>query len=399
MRVLAFERRISDFGGAERILFDLMEFIESTGNQTELLALSIDFTKIPKRYLSRIRFTTLSIPEDIVEDFPTSVFKTLISTVLSLPRIFREVVKFKPNVIIASRSNAYIYFVTIIYRVPYILFLHDTPFYSSLNPTKYAHFYRSVYSSLTNYLPGHREFGKHRLRLSLKAKLLAEVVAITKYLEVRAAAKTIAPSKRVAYEAKCLWKVLPDVVSWGVDSVPIEPNESGIILSVGRLVKIKRIDLLLKAFARIYPNFPKARLLIAGRGPEASELASLVANLGLDGRVVFLGFVDEETRCKLLSDCEVFAFPSWDSYGLSALEALASGRKCVITVDAAIIEVASTDSNLYVCESNVSSFADGLSRALLSKTYPVSDRIRALTTRTHCASILKMLEDLASNRK
>lgn len=72
---------------------------------------------------------------------------------------------------------------------------------------------------------------------------------------------------------------------------PILPYNPCRLLHVGRLVKWKRVDMLIRAFARLRSRFPNAELLVIGTGPEEDALKQLARDLHLDGAVVFLGGV------------------------------------------------------------------------------------------------------------
>lgn len=101
------------------------------------------------------------------------------------------------------------------------------------------------------------------------------------------------------------------------------------ILSVGRLDKLKRIDLLIKA---IKQTDSKVKCVIAGQGPERENLERLVAKLNLEDRVVFLGFVEDKQLLELYAKClAVFFAPYDEDYGYVTLEAFLS-RKPVITM-------------------------------------------------------------------
>jgi glycosyltransferase involved in cell wall biosynthesis len=63
------------------------------------------------------------------------------------------------------------------------------------------------------------------------------------------------------------------------------------LFAAGRLVHEKGFDLLMKAFARLQPDFPTLRLLIAGSGPTGPALEVHCKVLGIDDRVEFLGDV------------------------------------------------------------------------------------------------------------
>jgi glycosyltransferase len=80
---------------------------------------------------------------------------------------------------------------------------------------------------------------------------------------------------------------------------------------VGRLVKLKGVDLLISAFADLVLENPHLTLQIVGDGEERESLEKQVKNLGLEGKVQFLGFQDrEEIQERLLPSWDIFVNPS-----------------------------------------------------------------------------------------
>jgi len=67
------------------------------------------------------------------------------------------------------------------------------------------------------------------------------------------------------------------------------PTQCWVIGTVGRLDPIKRLDLFLSAARQVATAQPNARFILAGEGKEESSLRSLVADLGLEEHVIFLG--------------------------------------------------------------------------------------------------------------
>lgn len=101
-------------------------------------------------------------------------------------------------------------------------------------------------------------------------------------------------------------------------------NKSSLIVSVGRLSDEKNYPLLIRAFADYVQHTPEARLTIAGDGPQRSNLAALVAELGIDEQVSLPGYV-EDTR-QLISECSVYVNCSRsEGMPVSLLEALSVG--------------------------------------------------------------------------
>ncbi|MEW5945532.1 MAG: glycosyltransferase [bacterium] len=90
-------------------------------------------------------------------------------------------------------------------------------------------------------------------------------------------------------------------------------------LAAGRLVRYKRIDLAVEAFNRL-----GRRLVIAGAGPETGRLRGPAK-----GNVEFRGFVSDEELAGLYSRCRGFIFPGEEDFGITPLEAQASGRPVI----------------------------------------------------------------------
>lgn len=100
------------------------------------------------------------------------------------------------------------------------------------------------------------------------------------------------------------------------------------ILSVGRLDKLKRLELLIQALK--YCD-SRIRAKIAGRGSEQQDLVELARREGVADRVEFLGFVAEEEVYSLYANAfSVFFAPKDEDYGFITLEAFLS-RKPVVT--------------------------------------------------------------------
>jgi glycosyltransferase involved in cell wall biosynthesis len=109
------------------------------------------------------------------------------------------------------------------------------------------------------------------------------------------------------------------------------PNDSVVIGFAGRIELMKRLDLLLDAFARLRPQFPALRLLLVGRGSELESLQAHAARLNVADAVVWAGFRTDMPR--LLAAMDIYAQPSSnEGLSLSILEAMAAG-KAIVTTD------------------------------------------------------------------
>ena len=106
------------------------------------------------------------------------------------------------------------------------------------------------------------------------------------------------------------------------------PYDAHIILFFGSLVRYKGPDILLKAFKTVKKEFPKAKLIFAGRGEMFDELNNHALKLNLVNDVIFTGFVEEDKKPLYFKAADIFCLPSTtmaESFGIVNLEAMASG--------------------------------------------------------------------------
>lgn len=107
-------------------------------------------------------------------------------------------------------------------------------------------------------------------------------------------------------------------------------REALVLGTVARFDPVKGLDVLLEAFARACPRIPQAALLLVGDGEERDRLRARAARLGVEGRVVFAGAIEEAARC--LSAIDLFVSASQgEGLPLSLLEAMACGLPVVAT--------------------------------------------------------------------
>jgi glycosyltransferase involved in cell wall biosynthesis len=113
------------------------------------------------------------------------------------------------------------------------------------------------------------------------------------------------------------------------------------IFSLGRLDKIKRVDILIRAMGLLRDKYPELLLFIAGQGPEKTKLQGLAKEIGLRDSVKFLGFVSPDKMQLYFSASEFFVFHSrFETFGMVLAEAMVHGRACVSVDNTAIPEVA-----------------------------------------------------------
>ena len=151
--------------------------------------------------------------------------------------------------------------------------------------------------------------------------------------------------------------------------------EEKIVLYVGRLVHEKGVHVLVNAIPKVLEKV-NAKFVIVGNGYMKEQLSNLVKNIGLAHKVLFTGFVDDETLRRLQKCADVSAVPSlFEPFGIVALEAMAAKSPVVVSDTGGLSEIVEHDvTGVKVYPNNPDSLAWGITKVLLDETY--ANRIR-----------------------
>ncbi len=121
--------------------------------------------------------------------------------------------------------------------------------------------------------------------------------------------------------------VIPLGIATHVAPSTVRPRPQGFtVCTVTRLIARKRVDHLIRAFARLAAERPDARLVIVGDGPERPALEQLVGALRIQGLVELTGALDARGAQERMARASVMALPSVrESLGAVYLEAMSLG--------------------------------------------------------------------------
>jgi glycosyltransferase involved in cell wall biosynthesis len=164
------------------------------------------------------------------------------------------------------------------------------------------------------------------------------------------------------------------VVNHGVDpafSPGGERAASPTIVAVGRIVPVKRYDLLLRAAAVARERVPDLRVLIVGEGYERPRLDAVVRELDAEQWVTFEGRVGDDDLIRLYRSAWVIASASArEGWGLSLTEAAACATPAVATRIAGHTDAVTDGVTGLLADETAHALGDALARVLLD------DRLR-----------------------
>lgn len=155
----------------------------------------------------------------------------------------------------------------------------------------------------------------------------------------------VAPSERVKETLTRYGVTIPmRIIPTGVDLTAINENprrdvrkELGIdsnekvILTLSRVAAEKKIDQILDVLPTVLEIEPNVKFVIAGDGPDVQPLKDQVARLSLEDYVIFAGSVEHSDVGNYYRMADLFVSASdTETQGLTYIEALAAGTKCVV---------------------------------------------------------------------
>ena len=165
----------------------------------------------------------------------------------------------------------------------------------------------------------------------LALRLAGPLLRLIDRLSARRVDAFIANSRYIAERIRRCYDRDAEVVYPPVSAKPVARRVSrrdDVLLSLGRLVQYKRVDLAIEA-----ANITGARLIVAGDGPERERLERLAGP-----SVTFLGEVTEEQAGELMERCRAMVFCGEEDFGIAPVEANAHGLPVVAFGQGGVVE-------------------------------------------------------------
>ena len=194
------------------------------------------------------------------------------------------------------------------------------------------------------------------------------------------ATTTIAVSEEEAYYDKLMHARDVQVIYNGMnisdyENLPAKGNyldknvHSPYILYLGRLDKLKGIDILIQAFSKLPKEFDQYKLVIAGKKTSyQEELEEIIKKENIEDKVLFTGFVEEEDKISMYHDASLFVNPVKYMGGVSitVFESLLSGTPIIVTPESGEL-VKKIDAGSLVEYGDINSLKEEIVKSLTDK--------------------------------
>ena len=189
-------------------------------------------------------------------------------------------------------------------------------------------------------------------------------------ISLKSATKLLSTSQAMALEANKYTNKNIQITPFGVDTQLFHPLKNNNLNCENRIVATKNgqeyvvgtvkaleekygIRYFIEAcaiFVRKYSDVP-LRVRIAGKGSKAQEYKLLAKNLGIDKYITWLGFITQEEAAKEWANFDLgVIYSESESFGVSAVEACASGLPVIISDIPGLLEATRPGVSSYVVE-------------------------------------------------
>ncbi len=254
-----------------------------------------------------------------------------------VPRIARAIGRFRPDIVHSHSSHVLRYAIPAVVlsaRCPIVHTLHNLAEHESDSPGK-----------ILQYVA---------FRAGVAPVAIGQAVADSMRRVYR-----LAPRRIIANGIPVADFALPSESREALRAALALPPGAPTFVAVGRLMEQKNHTALLHAFASDRLRAVGAHLLLVGDGELRRALEDTARELGLEGRIQFLGVRPDVPR--LLHAADVFVLASrWEGNPLSVMEAMAAGRPVVATAVGCVPELVSDSTGRLVAPGDVAALESAM---------------------------------------
>ncbi len=345
MKIALVHELLLKLGGAERVLRQLLDIYPQSPVYTLL-----HNPKKTEDWFHGERIYTTNLQK---------YYKILNSPKYLLPKMIKaiESFDFKNFDLVISSSSAFAHGINT-KEVKHICYCHS--------PMRYAWDYTHEYTKNMSFIMRY-----------ISSSLLKDI-RLWDYKIANRPHKIIANSKHVQKRISKYWRQESQVIypPVNIKSFIPSPSHEDYFLIVSALTPFKRIDLAIQAFNKI-----GRKLIIIGDGSQRKLLESMS-----ESNIEFLGRKSDKVVREYMQNCRAFIFPGEEDFGITPIEAMASGKPVLAYAVGGVLEsVEAGISGEFFKEATVESFLDGLMRLMLNEKKYSYKQIRKNVERFECS--------------
>ena len=322
--IISFYKCLDVMGGAERLLIEEHRGFKRMGFHS----------KVVTCHLSQRIGCIAAFAEDEIEILSPGPFP------LVALRLARALQRHPRAVVLCASGHIDVYLACLITGHRYFLHAH--------HPASMTVNIAETFSRLTRrhfHLLAASNFGGTRLieqdaRIGVIKRCLLDMKCVLSFLAMKNARGVFVLSEFAQREKQLLYGINATVARGAIHG-PRQRQEceaasrlragKRMVLSISRLYRDKRVDVVIAGFAAAFRDEPDVVLVIGGTGEELERLRGLAASLGIADRVMFAGFIPDDQLYGFYGAADLFVVIDWADFVITAFEALSVGTPTLVS--------------------------------------------------------------------
>lgn len=375
-------------GGGERLMLEGLKHFRARGLEVSLFTDGVPFDST-RLFNGLYQMKVLDAPAPASPGLRERVQGRipLLKNMLWLERAGKAMAAFRPDAIVANSQYAAGFLMKmnwmgLLRGIPCYCFIHGSMYQFKDDIDKYSFSFRAKLPEILAADPVYRETVSTKgPRMGLKRRIEWEYYVAVYKMAVRRAKAVFVLTGMNKREIDLLYGSRNVLVAHGAFPRDLFSAALGrdrkadwgftgrkVILSVCRLEEKKRVDLILRAFALLSESDPDVALVVGGTGHARPALEALAAELGIQGRMRFAGFIPDADLNDYYLSADVFTSADIADYDITSMVSLALGRKTVVSSQHDFETRLQGLRQLFQVEPTPEGFAEGFARALEAGT-------------------------------
>lgn len=396
-KILWLVAAIEDIGGGERLLFEGLNYYKKN---------NIDVKVVTWRYNEKAFFDD-KYKFDNIEVLQSknikrsNIFKMAFNRAKTIIELYKIAKIYQPDLILCQSEYDAILagFLAKLLNKPYSVLIFGQTYQFPWDMMKYTYLFKKHLKEIVESCQGYKDsISMNPPTISFINRFMLELLSVLRFYFIKNATNTYTLSSQVQWEIDKIYNIMPTVLRAGFSNETFDARKKIFeskqksnrlrFVMLSRLVKKKRVDLAIEAFAKINID---AELVIMGGGEEFENLKNLINKLNLNDKITLTGRVSDSELEYNLSNSDVFISMDVGDFDITVVEAMSFGLYILVSTDFVIDD----DFQKYAAIDSVIPNTLELSKkinndALLFKqTQPNFDALNVLTWENYFNKIIK----------
>ncbi|MGG0888510.1 glycosyltransferase family 4 protein [Cytobacillus horneckiae] len=172
--------------------------------------------------------------------------------------------------------------------------------------------------------------------------------------------------------------IVPNVVAPIFSREKETKNDVYRFISIGRLVKDKKFDLVIEAFVKKFKDVTNVELIIVGGGEEYTNLKKQIVSLNMEHKIRLTGFLKREETAQILASSNSYVTASsFETFGVPIVEAMSCGKPVISADTSPLKQYISEERGFLFKVDNLESLASAMEKMyeqrFINKSYEIAE--------------------------